>query len=280
MKAFWKQVGVSLFHQHESHPDGVATLQVKGLTVRYGNIDALDGLSFTLHRGERLAVVGPNGAGKSTLFKTLAGLISPSKGVVQVFGHDPGAHICVGYVPQRSQVDWSFPVSVRDVVMMGRTGKIGFLKRPGREDRNAVEVALERVGMLELAGRPIANLSGGQQQRVFIARCLAQEAELLLMDEPLAGLDAQSSDKILALLKELDADGVTSLVSLHDLKIAAEHFDKVMLLNRKAYGVGTPEEVLYRDNLLAAYGAHLHLSENEGDLLAFPDSCCTGGGEP
>ncbi len=277
MRKFWRQLGVSLFHRHEAHPGDVPILTVKDLSVLYDGQTALDHVSFTLRPGERVAVVGPNGAGKSTLFKSLAGLIHPSSGEVRVFDNDPGSHICVGYVPQRSQVDWDFPVNVHDVVMMGRTGKIGFLKRAGREDHDKVHAALERVRMLEYSGRRINQLSGGQQQRVFIARCLAQEAELLLMDEPFAGLDVNSRKEILAILHELEHDGVPMLVSLHDLETAASQFSKVMLLNRKIFGIGTPAEVLHRDNLLEAYGAHLHLSEGDGDLLAFHDSFCEGG---
>jgi manganese/iron transport system ATP-binding protein len=187
-----------------------------------------------------LAVVGPNGAGKSTLFKLIAGVLPSSSGQVTVYGSQPGGHICIAYVPQRSQVDWSFPVSVADVVMMGRVGKLGLFRRPGRKDWDYVHESLAVVGMGDLAGRQIGELSGGQQQRVFIARALAQEAELMLMDEPLTGLDVPSQQDIFEVLAALRARGVTVMIATHDLNLAAERFDRVMLLNRRLLGLGRP----------------------------------------
>jgi ABC-type Mn2+/Zn2+ transport system ATPase subunit len=263
-------------HRHP-HVAGEPILSASNLSVRYESGLALESLTFKLKTGERLAVVGPNGAGKSTLFKVIAGVLPPTAGKVHVYGHEPDGHICIAYVPQRSQVDWNFPVSVADVVMMGRIGRMGLFRNPGARDRELVMGALELVGLVSLAKRQINQLSGGQQQRMFIARALAQEAELMLMDEPLSGLDAGSQDDIFYILDELQGREVTVLVAMHDLKMAAERFDRVMLLNRKLFGLGAPENVFKRDNLLDAYGGHLHLVPDGQGLLALGDSCCDDG---
>jgi manganese/iron transport system ATP-binding protein len=217
-------------------------------------------------------VLGPNGAGKSTLLKVIAGVLPQTKGIVEVFGEAPGGHICIAYVPQRSQVDWNFPVSVRDVVMMGRIGKLGLLRRPGRADREAVHQALEVVKMSNLAGRQISELSGGQQQRMFIARALAQEAELMLMDEPLTGLDTTSQEDIFGILDTLRENRVTVLVALHDLKLAAERFDQVMLLNHRLIGLGAPDAVFTNEHLANAYGRQRVTSP--ANWLEMDDACC------
>ena len=262
---------------HHPHQAGAPILSTENLGVRYESGAALEKLSFELKTGERLAVVGPNGAGKSTLFKVIAGVLTPTDGKVHVYGHEPGGHICIAYVPQRSQVDWDFPVRVMDVVMMGRIGKLGLFRNPGARDRQLVMGALELVGLESLAKRQINQLSGGQQQRMFIARALAQEAELMLMDEPLSGLDAGSQEDIFHILDELQQRDVTVLVAMHDLKMAAERFDRVMLLNRKLLGLGAPQEVFNPELLLEAYGAHLHLVPDGQGLLALGDSCCDEG---
>ena len=166
----------------------------------------------------------------------------------------PAGHLCIAYVPQRTQVDWRFPVTVEDVVMMGRVGQIGLLRRPGRGDWAATRAALARVGAAALAHKQIGALSGGQQQRVFLARALAQEAELVLLDEPLNGLDAPSQEAILGLLDDLRRDGVTVLLATHDLDLAAERFDRIMLLNRRIIAFESPTVALRAENLLRAYG--------------------------
>jgi manganese/iron transport system ATP-binding protein len=245
--------------------------------LRYESGVALEDVSFELKTSERLAVVGPNGAGKSTLLKIIAGVLAPTEGRVDIFGREPGAHICIAYVPQRSQVDWSFPVTVADVVMMGRTGKMGLFRNPKARDWHLVQRALEIVRMEQLARRQISQLSGGQQQRMFIARALAQEAELMLMDEPLTGLDVNSQEEVFNILNTLQEQGVTVLVSLHDLKMAAQRFDRVMLLHQKMLAIGTPQEVLIPENLVAAYGGHLHLISTEDGALALGDTCCGEG---
>lgn len=245
--------------------------------MRYESGFALEDVSFELKAGERLAVVGPNGAGKSTLLKIIAGVLTPTDGQVHIFGHEPGGHICIAYIPQRSQADWSFPVNVADVVMMGRIGKLGLFRHPKARDREIVRHALEVVGMTQLAKRQINQLSGGQQQRMFIARTLAQEAELMLMDEPLAGLDVNSQEAIFRILNEVRQQGVTVLISLHDLNMAAQLFDRVMLLNHQLIGLGSPKEVFTPENLMSAYGGHLHLVPTAEGTLAIGDTCCDKG---
>ncbi len=245
-----------------------------GVTTNRSSQFALQNVTFQVESGERIAVVGPNGAGKSTLFKLVVGTLQPSQGQINIFGHGPDGHICIAYVPQRSQIDWTFPVTVEDVVMMGRIGQIGFFHWPKRRDWAQVREALARVNAGHLAKKQIGELSGGQQQRVFIARALAQEAELLLLDEPLSGLDVPSQESIFEILDGLRPDGVTVLVATHDLNMAAERFDRVMLLNRQIVGFGPATAVLTPDNLLMAYGGHMHRLD-DGELL-FTDTCCDG----
>jgi ABC-type Mn2+/Zn2+ transport system ATPase subunit len=252
----------------------VPILRAEGLTLHYESGMALEDVSFELQNGERLAVVGPNGAGKSTLLKIIAGVLTPSAGRVQIFGNEPGRHICIAYLPQRNQVDWSFPVTVTDVVMMGRVGQLGLFRNPKARDRELVNQALEIVRMTHLAKRQISQLSGGQQQRMFVARALAQEAELMLMDEPLTGLDVNSQEEVFGILDRLQRENVTVLVSLHDLKMAAEKFDRVMLLNHVMLALGIPEDVLIPENLVSAYGGHLHLVPTGDGALALGDTCC------
>lgn len=259
---------------HHSHQTDQPILDVHHLSVRYGDHLALEDVTFHLHVGERVAVVGPNGAGKSTLFKVIVGAIRPTTGEVRIYGSQPAGHVCIGYVPQRSQVEWRFPVTVEDVVMMGRIAQIGFFRQPRKEDWEQVHQALETVGLLDLARRPIEALSGGQQQRMFIARALAQEAELLLMDEPLNGLDLPSQESILALLDVLRSQRVTVMIATHDLDQAARFFDRIMLLNHRLIGFGDAKEVLNPERLKRAYGSKLQIVEDEGNLIAVGDTCC------
>jgi len=258
------------------HKHDAPILSIENLCVQYDTGTVLDNLSFDLLAKDRIAVVGPNGAGKSTLFKVIAGVLRPSSGSVQVYGHEPGGHICISYIPQRSQVDWTFPVTVADVVMMGRISKLGLFRWPKAADWDFSHHALEIVGLADLAKRQISELSGGQQQRMFIARALVQEAELMLMDEPLTGLDQPSKESIFAILDQLHKKGVALLVSMHDLKLAAEHFDRIMLLKGDIIAFGPPDQVLVPDMLSQAYGGHLHLFTEDGRTLAVSDSCCAG----
>ena len=265
-----------LTHEHP-HDLTKPILKMDGLTVEYASGPALDDLSFELRRGERLAVIGPNGAGKSTLFKVIAGVQSPSRGRVEVAGHEPGGHICIAYLPQRSQVDWNFPATVADVIMMGRIGKIGLFRNPAAKDRLVVQQALHTVRLEEFAQRQISQLSGGQQQRMFIARALAQEAELMLLDEPFTGLDAGSQDELFGILDVLRGLNVTAMVALHDIKIASERFDRIMLLNRRLVGIGTREEVLTDEHLVDAYGGRLRIIPTDAGPIPLGDSCCGDG---
>jgi len=259
------------------HETGAPIAELAHVTVQYDGRKALDDISFRLVAGERLAVVGPNGAGKTTLFRVIAGVLAPTSGQVLVAGHCPGGHICIAYVPQRSNVDWTFPVTVADAVMMGRVGKLGWLRAPGSRDKEYVHQCLAVVGMADLARRQIGELSGGQQQRMFIARALAQEAELVLMDEPLTGLDMPAQKDIFDILDELRRRQVTVMVATHDLNLAAERFDQVMLINGRLLGIGSADGVFTAENLQAAYGGQLRLLQTPDGLVALSDTCCGEG---
>lgn len=258
-------------YPHTHHELNKPILDVQNIAVRYNGRVALENVTFHLHAGERIAVVGPNGAGKSTLFKVVAGVLQPNAGEVNIFGSRPRRHVCIAYIPQRSQVDWSFPVSVADVVMMGRSAKLGLLNWPHKKDWEYVRHALEIVALSDLAERQIGQLSGGQQQRMFIARALAQEAELMLMDEPLSGLDTPSQEGLLNLLDTLRDQNVTVMVATHDLDQAARHFDRIMLLNHRIIAFDLPQNVMHTDQLLQAYGGRLKIDPG-GTMLV--DDCC------
>jgi manganese/iron transport system ATP-binding protein len=265
------------------HEPAAPVLELRDVSVAYTGTAvtgwALEDVSFSLTPGQRVAVVGPNGAGKSTLFKLVAGTIKATVGSIDVYGHRPDGHICIAYVPQRNQIDWQFPVTVEEVVMMGRVGQIGLFRWPSRRDWQLVRHSLERVNALHLADKQIGELSGGQQQRVFIARALAQEAELLLLDEPLSGLDVPSREAIFTILDALRPDGVTVLLATHDLNLASECFDQVILLNRRIIAHGRAASVLTPANLLQAYGGHVHLIPAGDGTLLLADTCCDHGAE-
>lgn len=258
------------------HDPKAPILSVENASILYETGAALRNITFSVKRGERVAVIGPNGAGKSSLLKLIAGVKKTNHGKIEIFGHEPGQHICIAYVPQRNQVDWQFPVSVLDVVMMGRTGQLGFFRKPGAIDREISMNALKTVEMDLLAKRQINQLSGGQQQRMFIARALAQQAELMLMDEPLTGLDATAQSDIFDILDHLQEQHVTVLVSLHDLHLASERFEKVLLLNTFLIGYGEPDQVFTTNNLVRAYGGHLHMVTTPDGILTLGDTCCQG----
>jgi len=265
-----------LFTRPAAHDPTAPPLQVDGISLSYDGVTALRDISFNIPAGTRVAVVGPNGAGKSTLFKILVGVLKPTRGEVRIYGASPGGHVCIAYVPQRSQVDWAFPVSVADVVMMGRIRTLGLFRWPTLGDWRRVDEALRRVGMLELRQRQIGELSGGQQQRVFLAQALAQGAELVLLDEPLSGLDVPSQEAIFSILDDLRTSGVTTLVATHDLNLAAERFDQILLLNRRLVALGPPASVFTRPLLLEAYGGHMHLVPEGEGVMVLTDSCCDG----
>ncbi|MCZ7592100.1 MAG: ABC transporter ATP-binding protein [Kiritimatiellae bacterium] len=257
--------------QHEPDSDAVC---IKDPTIRYGNRVAVNSITLTVPTGERLAIVGPNGAGKTTLFKAISGMIEPSEGKVSIFGFPPRRHACIAYLVQRRAIDWNFPVTVYDVVMMGRIRKIGFFRKSRAKDRKIVEDCLEMVGLTALARRQIGELSGGQQQRMFIARALAQEAEVMLLDEPLNGLDNRTQHELIHLLEELSDRNVTILVATHDLDLAAAHFDRILLLNHKLIACGPPSEVFRPALLTATFGHHARTIETQEGLIVVNNDAC------
>src|SRR5512141_1509405 len=220
-------------------------LEVENISVAYGDKTILKDVSFQVQHGARIAVVGPNGAGKSTLFKALVGLLPLQSGRILIHGLPLGDHKdCVAYIPQREEVDWRFPVTVGDVVMMGRFNVQGWFKRTSAHDKQVVERSLGQMGISDLSGHSISDLSGGQQQRVFLARALAQEPHILLMDEPFTGVDAATQETTLELLDDLQAQHVTAMISTHDLNLAATRFESVLLLNHHVVAYGSMNEVL------------------------------------
>ena len=234
---------------------------VSDLVVRYDGHVALDGASVSVSYGEALGIVGPNGSGKSTLLKSIAGLLQPSSGSVIVLGKapqtlPPGS---IGYVPQIEEVDWTFPATVQDVVAMGRFPRLGLFRRFGTQDRAAVERGLDLVNMRHLAHRHISALSGGQQQRVFLARAIAQEPQLLLLDEPTTGVDAETEESLRVVIRKLVADGMPVIMSTHNLERASQWFDRLMVLNRRVLEIGTPDEVFASGAYAALHGEmHVH----------------------
>jgi manganese/zinc/iron transport system ATP- binding protein len=235
-----------------------AAIVVNDLTVAYRDRPVLWDIDVVVPPGVLMAIVGPNGAGKTTLIKAILGLVRPAAGEVLIFGKPyESQRRLVGYVPQRGSVDWDFPTTVLDVVMMGRYGALGWFRRPGAAERDASMRALDQVGMADFAGRQISQLSGGQQQRVFLARALVQDAAVYLMDEPFQGVDARTEHAIVALLQELRGQGKTVVVVHHDLQSVPEYFDWVMLLNVRRIALGPVAEVFTDENLRTAYGGKL-----------------------
>jgi ABC-type Mn2+/Zn2+ transport system ATPase subunit len=249
-----------------------ARLEFEHVTIAYNGRPVLEDVSFDVPHGAQVAVVGPNGAGKSTLFKALVGLLPLRGGQIRIHGKPLGTHQdCVAYIPQREEVDWRFPVTVWDVVMMGRFGKSGWFGRSTPEDQQAVSQALNQMGIADLAKRAIGELSGGQQQRVFLARALAQGPHILLMDEPFTGVDVRTQEATLHLLEDLKAQKVTVLVSTHDLNMAAERFDQTALINHRLIAFGPPQEVFKPEHISAAFSQVLFIN---GAVLV--DDCCGG----
>jgi manganese/zinc/iron transport system ATP- binding protein len=237
---------------------GVPAIEVHDLTVAYRTQPVLWDVDLELPEGKLIAIVGPNGAGKSTLLKAVLGLVPAVTGWVQIFG-EPYARrrSWVGYVPQRESVDWDFPTSALDVVTMGLYGQIGWFRRPSARHRETALACLDKVGMKDYAHRQISQLSGGQQQRVFLARALAQDARLYVMDEPFAGVDATTERAILTLLKELRNTGRTVVAVHHDLQTVAEYFDHVVLLNMRLVASGPVSTTFTAENLQLTYGGRL-----------------------
>lgn len=252
--------------------EGIPAIEVHNLTASYHRKPVLWDVDFKLPAGKLVGIVGPNGSGKTTLIKTIMGLIEPDSGYVNIFGQKlKDVRERVSYVPQRESVDWDFPASVMDVVEMGRYRRGNIFKRLSTHDRNLATEALEKVNLLDLARRQISQLSGGQQQRVFIARALAQQADLYLMDEPFAGVDASTEEAILTLLSEMKKDGKTVLIVHHDLQTAYDFFDHIVLLNTRLVAAGKKEEVFTPELLQEAYGGRLTVLSRIGELLARKD---------
>ena len=219
---------------------------IRDVVVRYDRVTALAGATASVRCGEALGIVGPNGSGKSTLLKTIAGLLQPYSGTIEVFGQSPRSLKpgTIAYVPQIEAVDWTFPATVWDVVAMGRFPALGLFHRFGKRDRAAVLRALDLVNMSNLARRHISALSGGQQQRAFMARAIAQEPDLLLLDEPTTGVDAFTEEALRKVVRELVANGLPVVMTTHDLDRAADWFDRLMVLDRRVLAIGTPNDVL------------------------------------
>ena len=243
-------------------------LEIHDLTVSYSQKPVLWNIDLEVPEGVLVGIIGPTGAGKSTLLKAVMGLLRRSSGWVKFWGEPLATRRrSVAYVPQREEVDWDFPITVRELVTMGRYGHIGLLRRPGREDRRIVDGALEKVGMSTFQDRQIANLSGGQQQRIFLARALAQESQVYLMDEPFAGVDATTEKAIVRILEQMREEKRTILVVHHDLQTACEYFDYLLLLNRRLVAFGPTDEVFNEDLLRKTYGGHLTILSRAGEAI-------------
>lgn len=242
----------------------IAPLSVRDLTVAYQKKPVLRSVHVQVPEGVLIGIIGPNGAGKSTFIKAVQGLIPVASGETQIYGKPyKQQRKLVGYVPQRESVDWDFPTDALDVVLMGRYGRLGWFRRPGRADRDFAMECLKKVGMADYANRQISQLSGGQQQRVFLARALAQEAQLYFMDEPFAGVDAATEKAIILLLNELKQQKKTVLVVHHDLQTVEEYFDWAILLNRRIIAAGPVQEAFTSDHLQKTYGGRLHVLGNQ-----------------
>jgi manganese/zinc/iron transport system ATP- binding protein len=263
--------------QQSSAPPVVAA---RNLSVSYEGRPVLRAISFEAAAGQLVGIVGPNGAGKSTLMKAMLGLIPRDSGTAEVLGQPISqSRHRIAYVPQTEAVDWDFPVTVFEVVLMGRYGRLGLLGRPSRADRRAAVEALERVEMQNFRDRHIRRLSGGQQQRVFLARALCQQADVLFLDEPLAGVDAATERAIFALIDRLTSEGKTLLVVNHDLSLL-NRFDMIMLLNQRLVAYGPPSEVVTDDNMQFTYSGRLSVLERADDALRDRDPLADGSRKP
>jgi len=244
------------------------SIETHNLTVSYNRRPVLWNIDFELPTGKIIGIIGPNGSGKTTLMKAIMGLVPTSSGYVKIFNQDlEDVRSRVSYVPQRESVDWDFPASVMDIVLMGRYKKNNLFKRITKADRDIAAEALEKVNMLEFSNRQISQLSGGQQQRVFIARSLAQGADLYIMDEPFVGVDAATEEAILNLLHDMKNQGKTVVVVHHDLQTAKDFFDWIVLLNTRMVAAGPKEEIFNKKLLQEAYGGKLNVLSQVGDLM-------------
>lgn len=244
-------------------------IEIHDMTVSYHKKPVLWDIDLKIPEGKLVGIIGPNGAGKSTLIKAMLNLIPKASGWVKFYGapYEENRSI-VGYVPQRESVDWDFPVGVKDVVLMGLYGQIGLLKRPGKQHLQIAKQSLEKVGMAQFANRQISQLSGGQQQRVFLARALAQNSQIYLMDEPFAGVDAATEKAIIQLLTDLKSLGKTVLVVHHDLQTVTEYFDWVIMLNLRLIAAGPTKETFSQDNLHKTYSGQLTILSEAAEVVA------------
>lgn len=247
----------------------VPPIEIHDLTVSYHRRPVLWNVDVSLPRGGLIGIIGPNGAGKSTLIKAIMGLVRPDSGQVLVNGETLSRQRqAVGYVPQRESVDWDFPVTVRDVVLMGTYGKLGWFRRCGSREHQIADAAIAELGLAEFAGRQISELSGGQRQRVFLARAIAQQADIYLLDEPFAGIDAATQAEIVTLLRRMHQQGRTIVVVHHDLQTAAEYFSHIMLLNMRLVAFGPTSEVFTTPKLQATYSGRLTILTEAAEQLA------------
>jgi manganese/zinc/iron transport system ATP- binding protein len=246
----------------------VPPLEIHDMTVAYHRKPVLWDIDLVVPEGQLVGIVGPNGAGKSTLIKAVLGLLPIASGKIEFYGkpYEQQRHL-VGYVPQRETVDWDFPVSALDVVTMGTYGRLGWFRRPGSREKNTARECLEQVGMHDFADRQIRQLSGGQQQRVFLARALAQDAQMYFMDEPFAGVDAATEQAIVALLQELRSRGKTVIVVHHELQTVRDYFDYVILLNMRLVAAGPVGEVFTSQNLQTTYGGRLTILDQAAEAV-------------
>ncbi|MCY3014924.1 MAG: metal ABC transporter ATP-binding protein [Planctomycetota bacterium] len=246
-----------------------AGLEFHDVTVAYGRRPVLWNVDLTVPGACLFGIIGPNGAGKSTLLKAALGLVPLAGGEVRILGAPlEQVRARVGYVPQRESVDWDFPVTVTDVVLMGTYARLGWLRRPGPRERSLAAECLDRVGLADVADRQIGRLSGGQQQRVFLARALAQQADVYFLDEPMAGVDARSQERIFRVLAELRAEGRLVVIVHHDLRSAGDWFDAVALIDMRLVAAGPVAEVLTPENLRRTYAGRLDLLDEIGRAVA------------
>lgn len=246
----------------------MVSIETHNLTVSYNRRPVLWNIDFEIPTGNIVGIIGPNGSGKTTLLKAIMGLVPISSGYVKIFDKPlDEVRERISYVPQRESVDWDFPASVMDIVLMGRYRKNNLMKRLSKSDKDIAAEALEKVNMLEYSNRQISQLSGGQQQRVFIARSLAQGADLYIMDEPFVGVDASTEEAILNLLSDMKKEGKTVVVVHHDLQTAKDYFDWIVLLNTRMVAAGPKDEIFKEELLQEAYGGKLNVLSKVGDLM-------------
>jgi manganese/zinc/iron transport system ATP- binding protein len=244
-------------------------IEIHDMTVAYHKRPVLWNVDTEIPEGQLVGVIGPNGAGKSTLIKAALDLVPKSSGWVKYFAKEyTEMRKKIGYVPQRESVDWHFPISALEVVLMGRYGHLGWFKRPGKKDRDLAMEALEKVAMEKYAERQISQLSGGQQQRIFLARALAQDAQIYFMDEPFAGVDAATEKAIIRILTDLRSNGKTILVVHHDLQTVTTYFDWVIMLNTRIVAAGKTADCFTEDNLKKTYGGHLTLLSEAANAMS------------